>query len=53
MSFSSKYGEEDGVTYGGVYNAGILLDKQLDQDIHSTFFLRLSRICINMKYQMP
>jgi hypothetical protein len=35
---SSRYGEEDGITYGNVYNAGILLDKQLDQEMHSTFF---------------
>ena len=34
---SSRYGEEDVFNYATTYNAGIMLDEQLDQEMHSTF----------------
>ena len=34
----SRYSEEDAVHYGNAFNAGIMLDEQLDQEMHSMFF---------------
>jgi hypothetical protein len=35
---SSRFGNEEGTLYTAPYNAGMMLDEQLDQEMHSTYF---------------
>jgi hypothetical protein len=32
---NGRYGDDDGVHYGNIYNAGMMLDEQLDQEMHN------------------
>ena len=34
---NGRFGDDDGVHYGNIYNAGMMLDEQLDQEMHSAF----------------
>lgn len=35
MRGGARYGEDEGVHYGNAFNAGMMLDEQLDQEMHS------------------
>lgn len=39
---SSRYGDDEGARYASTYNAGMMLDEQLDQEMHSTSLIYLS-----------
>lgn len=34
---NSRYNDDEGARYASTYNAGMMLDEQLDQEMHSTF----------------
>ena len=36
---SGRYGDDEGARYVSTYNAGMMLDEQLDQEMHSSYFL--------------
>lgn len=40
----ARFGDDDAVTYGGAYNAGMLLDEQLDKEMHSKWHPHLAGI---------
>lgn len=35
---NGRYGVDEGARYASTYNAGMMLDEQLDQEMHSMFF---------------
>lgn len=35
---NSRYGDDQGARYANTYNAGMMLDEQLDQEMHSLYF---------------
>jgi hypothetical protein len=41
---SGRFGDEEGVHYGKPFNAGMMLDEQLDQEMHSMLFLNIRHI---------
>jgi hypothetical protein len=44
---NGRYGVDEGARYASTYNAGMMLDEQLDQEMHSMFiFLSLGVYCI-------
>lgn len=45
LAVNGQYRDSDGVQYGNAFNAGILLDEQLDQEMHSTSLVFCCRFC--------
>ena len=45
---NGRYGIDEGARYASTYNAGMMLDEQLDQEMHSMFFFSLPWVCFVM-----
>lgn len=39
LTRGSRYADDHGARYASTYNAGMMLDEQLDQEMHSMFFI--------------
>lgn len=48
---SGRYGNDEARHFGNTYNAGMMLDEQLDQEMHSTYMFGV--LCLGSHFDFP